>query len=159
MVAIKADKDDIFNTLATNNQVPATAKPIGKDKPNITPSIVATPFPPLKPKNPGNKCPITAANPPRTITNCTPPTPVARSKGNKPVNVLESEYGESKSTIYGCTKKYSEIEVGPDKHITVAEYKKLQKKITQLEIENDIFIKATTILANSFRFKTASSPT
>ncbi len=41
---------------------------------------------------------------------------------------LENEYGVSRSEIRGWIKKYSKIEIDNKQIVTMAEYKKLQKK-------------------------------
>lgn len=75
------------------------------------------------------------------------------NQGNKSISVLESEYGVSKSTIHGWIKKYSRIEISNNQSVTMADYKKLQKAIKQLEMENEILKKAAAIFANDVQRK------
>ena len=75
------------------------------------------------------------------------------NQGNKSISVLESEYGISRSSIHGWIKKYSKIEIDNKQSVTMAEYKKLQKKNRQLEMENEILKKATAIFAQETQKK------
>jgi len=75
------------------------------------------------------------------------------NQGNKSIGVLESEYGISRSVIHGWIKKYSMIEIGNKQSVTMAEYKNLQKKNKQLEVENEILKKATAIFAQETQKK------
>ena len=65
----------------------------------------------------------------------------------KPVAELSSEYGISTVTIYKWIQNLSPIKVSEDETITSQDYKVLQKKIAQLEMENEILKKATAIFA------------
>jgi len=67
--------------------------------------------------------------------------------GNKSLGELESEYGVSKSTMNGWIKKLSPMKVSESETITMKEYKALQKKMRELELENEILKKATAIFA------------
>lgn len=67
--------------------------------------------------------------------------------GNKSLSELESEYGVSKSTMNGWIKKFSPVKVSETETITMKEYQALQKKIRELELENEILKKATAIFA------------
>lgn len=67
--------------------------------------------------------------------------------GNKSLGELESEYGVSKSTMNGWIKKLSPVKVSDTETITMKEYQILQKKIRELELENEILKKATAIFA------------
>lgn len=67
--------------------------------------------------------------------------------GNKSLSELESEYGVSKSTMNGWIKKLSPMKISESETITMKEYKALQKKMRDLELENEIFKKATAIFA------------
>ena len=51
--ALIAASEEIRNTMAISNQIATNDKPICHDNPSITPSAVATPFPPLNEKNTG----------------------------------------------------------------------------------------------------------
>ena len=53
-VAVKAAKDEIFKPNAMTSQTKVHIKATGQDKANNTPTAVATPLPPLKPKNTGH---------------------------------------------------------------------------------------------------------
>ena len=46
MEAVRADSEEMRNTLAMNSQVAKTAAASGQDSPSNIPSEVATPFPP-----------------------------------------------------------------------------------------------------------------
>lgn len=65
-----------------------------------------------------------------------------------PVIQLAREYGLVEQTIYKWIKNLSPI-IGTDEGDTVSlkEYKELQKKMDQLEMENEILKKATAIFA------------
>lgn len=67
--------------------------------------------------------------------------------GNKSLSELESEYGVSKSTMNGWIKKLSPMKVSESETITMKDYKALQKKMRELELENEILKKATAIFA------------
>lgn len=69
------------------------------------------------------------------------------NSGIKSYNQLESEYGVAKSTISGWVKQFSPVVVNGNETITAKDYKELQKKIKELEIENEILKKATAIFA------------
>ena len=66
----------------------------------------------------------------------------------KSVREISSEYGIRESLIYRWKKEYGKIgftEKGET--VTVAEYRRLQKKLAQVEMENEILNKATAIFA------------
>ena len=65
-----------------------------------------------------------------------------------PVIKLASEYGLVVPTIYKWIKLYSPVieDVG-GATVSMKEYKELQKKMAQLEMENEILKKATAIFA------------
>lgn len=66
----------------------------------------------------------------------------------KPVAVLAEEYGLVEQTIHKWKKLYApSIEMDEEQFISIKEYKELQKKIRQLEMENEILKKATAIFA------------
>lgn len=69
--------------------------------------------------------------------------------GNYSLSKLESEYGVAKSTICGWIKNLSPIKVSETETISMKEYKALQKKMKELEIENEILKKATAIFAKN----------
>lgn len=60
---------------------------------------------------------------------------------------LSSEYGVAKSTISGWIKQFTPIRVSDSQTISMKEYKTIQKKLRELEIENEILKKATAIFA------------
>ena len=61
----------------------------------------------------------------------------------------EGEYGIPKSTISTWIKNLSPVQVSETENISIKEYKALQKKMKELEIENEILKKATAIFAKS----------
>ena len=67
--------------------------------------------------------------------------------GNYSFPQLSSEYGVAKSTILGWVRNLSPIQVSETETISMKEYKALQKKMRDLEIENEILKKATAIFA------------
>ena len=69
--------------------------------------------------------------------------------GNYSFTQLESEYGVAKSTISGWVKNLSPIKVSPTETISMKDYKALQKKNKELQIENKILKKATAIFAKN----------
>lgn len=58
--------------------------------------------------------------------------------GNYSIPQLESEYGVSRSTLSGWIRRLSPIKVLENETISMKEYKALQKRIKDLEIENKI---------------------
>ena len=65
-----------------------------------------------------------------------------------PVVKLASEYGLIDQTIYKWIKLYSPItETDEGETVSMKEFKELQKKLAQLEMENEILKKATAIFA------------
>ena len=76
------------------------------------------------------------------------------AKNNKTILVnagmleAEAEYGLVEQTIYKWKKIYAPtIEVDENKSISLKEYRALQKKMRELELENEILKKATAIFA------------
>ena len=66
----------------------------------------------------------------------------------KPIAQLAEEYGLVEQTIYKWIKNYSPIVEQEDgSTVSMKDYKELQKKLAQLEMENDILKKATAIFA------------
>lgn len=55
------------------------------------------------------------------------------------------EYGMSSSTLHKWIKKYTEIKISDTETLTMAEIKKMQKKLALLEEENIILKKAMAI--------------
>ena len=65
-----------------------------------------------------------------------------------PVAKLASEYGLVDQTIYKWIKLYSPItDTDEGETVSMKEFKELQKKMAQLEMENEILKKATAIFA------------
>ena len=65
-----------------------------------------------------------------------------------PVAKLASEYGLVDQTIYKWIKLYSPItETDEGETVSMKDFKELQKKMAQLEMENEILKKATAIFA------------
>ncbi len=66
----------------------------------------------------------------------------------KSVTELANEYGLVEQTIYKWKKLYAPtIKVDENQTISMKEYKDLQKKMRELEMENEILKKATAIFA------------
>lgn len=66
----------------------------------------------------------------------------------KSVTELANEYGLVEQTIYKWKKLYAPtIKVDENQTISMKEYKDLQKKMHELEMENEILKKATAIFA------------
>ena len=66
----------------------------------------------------------------------------------KSVTELAEEYGLVEQTIYKWKKLYAPtIEVDENQTISMKEYKDLQKKMRELEMENEILKKAPAIFA------------
>jgi len=66
----------------------------------------------------------------------------------KPVAQLAEEYGLVEQTIYKWKKLYApSIEVDGNETVSLKDYKDLQKRMQQLEMENEILKKATAIFA------------
>ena len=67
--------------------------------------------------------------------------------GNYSFPQLSDEYGIAKSTISGWVKELSPEKVSDIETISLKHNKALQKKMRELEIENEILKKATAIFA------------
>ncbi len=66
----------------------------------------------------------------------------------KSVTELANEYGLVEQTIYRWKKLYAPtIKVDENQTISMKEYNDLQKKMRELEMENEILKKATAIFA------------
>lgn len=66
----------------------------------------------------------------------------------KPVAQLAEEYGLVEQTIYKWKKLYTpSIKIEENQSVSLKDYKELQKKVQQLEMENEILKKATAIFA------------
>lgn len=67
--------------------------------------------------------------------------------GNYSFPQLSGEYGVAKSTILNWVRQLTPMQVSDTENISMKEYKALQKKMKELEIENEILKKATAIFA------------
>ena len=66
----------------------------------------------------------------------------------KPIAQLAEEYGLVEQTIYKWKKLYSpSIEIDEGQTVSLKDYNELQKRVQQLEMENEILKKATAIFA------------
>lgn len=63
------------------------------------------------------------------------------------VTSLSREYGVSNVTIYQWIKQLSSIKISSNEEMTAKEYQAMKKRISELEMENDILKKATAIFA------------
>ena len=70
-------------------------------------------------------------------------------KAGKGITELSNEYGVPKGTISTWIKSLSPIQVSETETISMKEYRALQKKTKELEIENEILKKATAIFAKN----------
>ena len=67
----------------------------------------------------------------------------------KGITELSNEYGVPKGTISTWIKTLTPIRVSETEYVTLKEFKSLQKKLKELEIENEILKKATAIFAKN----------
>ena len=65
----------------------------------------------------------------------------------KAVRRYAKEYGMSSSTAHKWIKKYTKVQVSETETMTMAEIKKMQKKLALLEEENIILKKAMAIFS------------
>lgn len=63
------------------------------------------------------------------------------------VKQLSSEYGVSNVTSYKWIKDLSPVKISDNETVSAKQYKEMQKRIAQLELENEILKKATAIFA------------
>ena len=63
------------------------------------------------------------------------------------VTSLSREYGVSTVTIYKWLKDLSQVEISSEESLTAKEFQAMKKRISQLEMENEILKKATAIFA------------
>lgn len=63
------------------------------------------------------------------------------------VSYLSSEYGVTTVTLYKWIKQLSPIKVSEGEEISAKDYKAMQKRIAELEMECEILKKATAIFA------------
>lgn len=69
-------------------------------------------------------------------------------RSGQSVAYLSREYGVSNVTIYKWIKQLSPIEISDDgEEISTKDYKAMQKRIAELELECEILKKATAIFA------------
>ena len=71
------------------------------------------------------------------------------NQAGKGISELSCEYGIPKGTISTWIKNLSPVKVSETETISIKEYKALQKKMKELEIENEILKKATAIFAKN----------
>ena len=71
------------------------------------------------------------------------------NQAGKGISELSREYGIPKGTISTWIKNLSPVQVSEIETISMKEYKALQKKMKELEIENEILKKATAIFAKN----------
>ncbi|MBN2540650.1 MAG: transposase [Bacilli bacterium] len=60
---------------------------------------------------------------------------------------LSSEYGIPTGTLYKWIKELKPVSIEDNQEISLKEYQAMQKRIRELEVENDILKKATAIFA------------
>lgn len=65
----------------------------------------------------------------------------------KTVRDLSSEYGVSTVTIYQWIKQLSPVKISDTEEMLSKDYDKMKKRISELEMENEILKKATAIFA------------
>lgn len=68
-------------------------------------------------------------------------------RSGQSVSYLSREYGVSNVTIYKWIKQLSPIQISEGEEISAKDYKAMQKRITELEMECEILKKATAIFA------------
>ena len=70
-------------------------------------------------------------------------------KAGKGVTELSNEYGIPKGTISTWIKNLSPVQISDTETVSLKEFKALQKKMKELEIENEILKKATAIFTKN----------
>ena len=80
-------------------------------------------------------------------------TLVSLYENGKRLSELSREYGVNESTIWPWIKKYGTIIISMGETTTNDEILKLQKKIRELEIENEILNKAVAIFSKEQKIK------
>lgn len=68
-------------------------------------------------------------------------------RSGQPVSSLSREYGVSDVTIYKWIKQLSPVEISQGEEVLAKDYKAMQKRIAELEMECEILKKATAIFA------------
>ena len=71
------------------------------------------------------------------------------NKAGKGITELSNEYGVPKGTISTWIKNLSPVQISDTETVSLKEFKALQKKMKELEIENEILKKATAIFAKN----------
>lgn len=71
------------------------------------------------------------------------------NKAGKGITELSNEYGIPKGTISTWIKTLSPVQVSDTETVSLKEFKALQKRMKELEIENEILKKATAIFAKA----------
>lgn len=71
------------------------------------------------------------------------------NKTGKGITELSNEYGIPKGTISTWIKNLSPVQLSDTETVSLKEFKALQKKMKELEIENEILKKATAIFAKN----------
>ena len=71
------------------------------------------------------------------------------NKAGKGITELSSEYGIPKGTISTWIKNLSPVQLSDTETVSLKEFKALQKRMKELEIENEILKKATAIFAKN----------
>lgn len=70
---------------------------------------------------------------------------VSLYNSGKSITQICQEYGMSSSTLHKWIKKYTQVKISDTETMTMAEVKKMQKKLAMLEEENIILKKAMAI--------------
>lgn len=68
-------------------------------------------------------------------------------RSGQSVSYLSREYGVSNVTIYKWIKQLSPVQISEGEEISAKDYKAMQKRIAELEMECEILKKATAIFA------------
>ena len=76
------------------------------------------------------------------------------NKAGKGITELSNEYGVPKGTISTWIKNLSPVQISDTETVSLKEFKALQKKMKELEIENEILKKATAIFAKNQQLNT-----
>jgi len=63
------------------------------------------------------------------------------------VAYLSREYGITTVSIYRWIKELSPVKISEEKEVSLKEYELMKKRISELELENEILKKATAIFA------------
>ena len=71
------------------------------------------------------------------------------NNAGKGITELSNEYGIPKGTVSTWVKTLSPVQVSDTEAVSLKEFKALQKRMKELEIENEILKKATAIFAKN----------